>query len=301
MSGLEIISANMALDSGDARRRYEGFNELILGRESSPHIVVLQEVAWHPGEASLGALCGRLGPEYNMKTCPVYPGKADKKGSAIISRYPIVDHQRIETAIGGKSIQLATIEIPGSPLLQVANVHMEASPLKEVVRLKKVKQLIDLLSENPEIAQLIIGDLNAERFFPSVRRISKLGMSSVFDTLDMESTPTYPTPLSGRQLVDHGYSKSHQFQFMKALGQFITGKISSDSGLRKSVVDYIFHNGLVSPISAEVMAELHDGEILSDHRFLSALVHLDHKAQIIDYGTSDCNELPEPDTVAQPA
>lgn len=288
----------MALDNGDARRRYLGFNDLILARDEKPDIIALQEVAWRPGEASLSALCIKLGSEYKLEVCPVYAGVEDKKGSAIISRHPMTDHRKLDLPAGGKSVQLATIETPEGPQLQIANVHMEASPLKEVTRVKKLTQIIEFLSQNPEFAHLIVGDFNAERFFPSVRRVKKLGMSSVFDTLGAKSSPTYPTPLSSKELVGHGYSKPHQLHIMRALGQFITGDFSDDSGLRKSVVDYIFHNNLVQPISADVLPETHGGELLSDHRFLAASLLIGHREHSTGCDRENYDELPELDTAA---
>lgn len=275
MSGLEIISANMALDSGDADRRYQGFNEFIMSRDTPPDVIAFQEVAWCPGEAALAALCIQLGSEYSLETCSAYPNKGNEKGLAIISRHPIIQHEKIDLPAGGKGVQLATIEPSSGPRLQLANVHMEASPLKEIKRLRKIRQIIELLSKNPELAQLVIGDFNAEKFFPSVRRVKKLGMSSVFDTLKTKHPNTYPTSLTQQELIGQGYSKSHQYHAMRILGQFICGEISDDSGLRRSVVDYIFHNNLIRPTSAEVLPESHEGEVLSDHHFIAATVQLE--------------------------
>ncbi len=297
MSEVKVITANMALDNGDARRRYQGFNELVLSRDVRPDIIALQEVSWNPGKATLGALRTELGDQYSMKICPVYPNSEEEKGLVIISKYPITEHDKVKLSVGGKAIQLATIALPFERNLQVANVHMEASPLKEIKRKKKIKEIIEILAQNPEFAHLIVGDFNAERFFPSIKSIKKLGMSSIFDTLDTDSEYTYPTSIGRYDIVGHGYSKSRQYLAMKFLGQFITGDCSK-SGLRKSVVDYIFHNEHIDPNFAQILDDTHNGEHLSDHRFIEAIMTL---ARASDYDTASPDESSELDTAALPA
>lgn len=297
MSSLEVITANMALDNGDARRRYEGFNDLVLGRNSKPDILALQEVAWHPGEATLGALRYELGQQYDMELCPIYPGSEEEKGLVIISKYPISEHKKVDLSVGGKAIQLATIELPFDRNLQIANVHMEASPLKEMKRKRKIKEIIDLLSQNPDLAHLIVGDFNAERYFPSVRTVKRLGMDSIFNTLKTGGEHTYPTSISPREIVGHGYSKRHQYEFMKALGQFMPGGKFSKSGLRESVVDYIFHNKHIQPESAQVLSDMYEGQHLSDHKFIAAIMTL---VESSGYDMADLDELSELDTTVRP-
>lgn len=297
MSRLEIISANMALDNGDAQRRYLGFNDLILARDEKPDIVALQEVAWHPGEASLTALQLELGPEYSIEFCPIYPGSENEKGLVMISRYPVLEHKKVDLSVGGKAIQLATIELPTERDLQIANVHMEASPLKEGMRKKKTKEIVDVLAQNPDLAHMIVGDFNAERYFPSVRAVKKLGMDSIFNTLRTGDEHTYPTSIGPKEIVGHGYSKRHQYEFMKALGQFMPGGSFSKSGLRESVVDYIFHNKHIQPESAQVLSDMHDGQHLSDHKFIEAIMTL---VDASDYDMADLDGLSELDTTAQP-
>lgn len=274
MAGLELVSANLALNNGNSSERLHNFHESCLELTNPPDVIALQEVNWKFGEVALRALCIDLGPEYNLETCPSYPGKEDEKGIAIISKHPVVDTEHLEFEAGGKSAQLVTIQLKDGETCQIVNIHMEASPLKEIQRVRKVKELLERLSQNSNVAQIVTGDFNAETYFPCIRVLRKLGMSSVFDTLKVRSPHTYPTPLSKDELIGGGYSKPHQFHIMRVLGNLVPGQ-KSESGLRQSVVDYIFHNGQVRPTSAGAIFHPEYGKApWSDHRGLMSSLEL---------------------------
>lgn len=278
----ELLSVNMSLANGDAEARWHLFGDVCERLEDKPDVIAFQEVAWDPGKKMLEVIRDRLGSAYKISTAPVYEGKEDEKGSAVITRTPIKSEGIVQLP-GYQYAQVLRLGYRGGGDFALANVHYEAHPWFSKLRVEKSVELTEHLREDfRDMPHVIAGDLNVLPDWAPVRELRERGFRSAYQEANgQEPDHTYPTNLTKEEILEGGYSKPYEFYFLRAAGKILkySRQLSEDqispSGLIRYPVDFIMVNGRVPVVSSGL---LHDGSNghrpFSDHFGLRASLDL---------------------------
>ncbi len=167
-------------------------------KETNADIIAIQEVDRYFGERSqfvdqareLAKLVGyhyTFGANLNLKPAP---GQVENRqyGTAILSKYPIIDSKNIHLSSDGeqRGLLIGKVNVRGVHLT-VFNTHLG---LSHVERMGQVEEIIEISSYYNE-PTVLMGDLNAE---PKSKELERLqtGLNVVDTFKDVVEANTYP-------------------------------------------------------------------------------------------------------------
>ncbi len=130
-------------------------------------------------------------------------GENPVEGIGILSRLPVIDHQRLELPEGERIAQSIRVEIDGQTV-DIANTHLHHRPEKdEVIRLPQMETLLRWMFGQENRRWILTGDMNAAPTTSTIQ-LTKKRLASTYEVVHgREPITTFPTPL-----VTGGYTGS---------------------------------------------------------------------------------------------
>jgi len=125
-----------------------------------PDIVGLQEVRRFPGQARwIARHTGPQGPPWAVRPAYKTGLKRFWEGVAVLSRLPVSGHDRQGLEGQSRVAQRVTVVLPDGGTLDVYNTHLADSDVG--VRTAQARRLLAWMDERPDVAQVLVGDLNS--------------------------------------------------------------------------------------------------------------------------------------------
>lgn len=257
VSPLRLISLNMLNDRRDWLPRAgllaQGLSEL------QPDVVALQEVRWDPSPALW--LAERLG-DFTAVLCPGTGHRYRREGLAILSRWPVRDHERLVFGRQGRVAQRLIVDRHDTSWL-ICNVHLHWNPFSDRVRRRQVEHLLAWLPAGQPT--VLCGDLNALPQWPSVSALRRRFVWAQDLPNGAEPAPTFPTPL---------WRGSGLRQRLRRLALWAMGGLLADGCPWQGVLDYVFVDPVVRVIDCRTVLDQPAADnprlFPSDHRGLCA-------------------------------
>ncbi len=129
-------------------------------RTSIPTSSGLQEVRRFPGQARW--IARHTGPQerpWEVRTAYKTGLKRFWEGIGVLSRPPVTSHARLRLEGGFRVAQRVTVVLPDGGTLDVYNTHLADGDA--AVRAAQARQLLAWMDERPDVAQVLVGDLNS--------------------------------------------------------------------------------------------------------------------------------------------
>ena len=145
---------------------------------------------------------------YNVWMEPKWGTEAEIEGIAILSRLPVLEHERLELPEGERVAQRVVVEVDGVRV-NIANTHLHHRPMEdESIRLPQMRALLDWMFSRALNRWLLTGDMNA---LPESSTIAAANerLQSAYFSLHGEHPITFPAPLAYatrgdfRACIDH--------------------------------------------------------------------------------------------------
>jgi endonuclease/exonuclease/phosphatase family metal-dependent hydrolase len=178
---------------------------------SQADVIGLQEVAIPIRQAHI--IADALNPltpnqPYSVWVEPKWGEEANREGIAILSRLPVLEHERLELPEGKRVAQRVVVEVDGVRL-NVANTHLHHRPIEdESIRLPQMRALLDWMFSHASSHWLLTGDMNALPDSATILAANERTQSAYF-SLHGEHPITFPAPLAYatrgdfRACIDH--------------------------------------------------------------------------------------------------
>ncbi len=127
----------------------------------APDVIALQEVPLDgTGDSGLARwLADQLGG-LAVALCPGTGRRAGREALAVLSRWPVAQHERLEFRSQGRVAQKVRLDHAGCSWTLV-NLHLHWGPLGDRVRQAQVRQILNWLSAEGAGLTVLCGDLNA--------------------------------------------------------------------------------------------------------------------------------------------
>ncbi|GAB4438990.1 MAG: hypothetical protein Kow00120_06750 [Anaerolineae bacterium] len=192
-------------------------------RAEQPDVIAFQEV-WLPIRQAHDIAEALNAPRSDRPYHVVVAEKSlpdPQEGIALLSRAPIVEHERLALpGAGGRVAQRIRIEV-GGRMVDVANVHLHHRPFgDESVRLPQVRRLLDwMFARGDGVARrwLLAGDFNAPPETPTVQA-ARARLESACRAVQGVEPGTFPTPMAeadypgGRVTLDYVFYDPAHFR-----------------------------------------------------------------------------------------
>lgn len=147
---------------------------------------------------------------YSVWVEPKWGSEADVEGIALLSRLPVLEHERLELPEGQRVAQRIVIEVAGMPV-NIANTHLHHRPVEdESIRLPQMRALLDWMFSRASQRWLLTGDMNALPDSPTILAASERLQSAYF-SLHGEHPITFPAPLAYSSRADFRACIDHIF------------------------------------------------------------------------------------------
>lgn len=191
---MKVITLNLRFTADRWQERFPMIVDLLHAEQ--PDFVGLQEVALKIQQAHLiqGAL------NYLNPTTPYKLRVADDTfepailANAILSRYPIEEHERICLPENFRIAHRITVDLDGLPLT-IANTHLHHKPYRdESIRLPQMMTVIDWLTQQDK-PTILIGDFNAKPDTETIDYARQFFQSAFATIHGCEPEKTFPSPL----------------------------------------------------------------------------------------------------------
>lgn len=144
--------------------------------------------------------------------------------NAILSRYPIEEHERIALPHNFRIAQRIVVQIE-SMTLNIANTHLHHKPYQdETIRLPQMKAVVDWLNHQNCEDTILMGDFNARPDSDTIAYARQSFQSAYSDVHGCEPEKTFPTPLVQKEYkprtIDYVFyqAKHLQVQHAKLIG-----------------------------------------------------------------------------------
>ncbi|MEK7599522.1 MAG: endonuclease/exonuclease/phosphatase family protein [Patescibacteria group bacterium] len=260
-SQLEVVSLNAGANHGNAVERLFDMHGVVVEYPRPIDVLLIQELPLETGMATAMSITGRLsekhGREYHMAAEPIYGERHPDKYSAVISSMPQIGRGVMDFGPDKEAVQKVELERENGEVISVANVHFEASPTQELHRRHKARAIARAFEyEHPYSPHIIAGDFNATQYFSSLKVLEKFGYDFAHKAANGEHPAhTYPTPLSGQELLDGGYSKPHQYYPLRGVARalkcakLLSKEQISAAGIMQYAIDHIMYRHM-SPATA---------------------------------------------------
>lgn len=192
---IKIITLNLRFTSDRWQERFPMIVNLLHAEQ--PDFVGLQEVALKVQQVHLiqGAL-NYLNPDkpYKLRVAddtfqpPIL-------ANAILSRYPIAEHERLCLPENFRIAQRVVIHIHET-VLNIANTHLHHKPYNdESIRLPQMKAVVDWLNQQVCDDIILMGDFNARPESETIDYAKRSFQSAYMAIHGNEPDKTFPTPL----------------------------------------------------------------------------------------------------------
>lgn len=144
--------------------------------------------------------------------------------NAILSRLPVIEHERIELEQGFRTAQRITIEINGQ-LINIANTHLHHKPYRdEAIRLPQMRRVLEWLSTT-DTPFILMGDMNAAPQSKTIQ-VAKQHLQSAYEVIHgSEPDTTFPTPLRADEAIT---SRTIDYIFCTLSLQVLDAKLIAD-------------------------------------------------------------------------
>jgi endonuclease/exonuclease/phosphatase family metal-dependent hydrolase len=193
---VKIITLNLRHDQDRWKERFP----LVVGclHREQADVVGLQEVCIPIRQAHLiaDALNAQTpGQPYSVWVEPKWGDQADVEGIAILSRLPVLEHERLELPKGQRVAQRIAVEVDGMRI-NIANTHLHHRPIEdESIRLPQMRALLDWMFSRASQRWLLTGDMNA---LPDSSTIAAAAerLQSAYFSVHGEHRITFPAPLA---------------------------------------------------------------------------------------------------------
>jgi endonuclease/exonuclease/phosphatase family metal-dependent hydrolase len=167
--------------------------------------------------------------------------------NAILSRLPILKHERIELRHGFRTAQCIIIDLNGKPIT-IANTHLHHKPYRdEAIRLPQMLSVLEwLAAQNTPL--ILMGDMNAAPQSETIQT-AKQHLQSAYEVIHgCEPDATFPTPLRDGEILA---PRTIDYIFCTASLQVLDAKRIADNPHPDNPVLYPSdHYGLYSEIIA---------------------------------------------------
>ena len=217
---MKVITLNLRFTADRWQERFPMIVNLLHAEQ--PDFVGLQEVALKVQQAHLiqGAL------NYLNPTAPYKLRVADDTfepailANAILSRYPISEHERICLPENFRIAHRITVNIDGIPLT-IANTHLHHKPYRdESIRLPQMIAVVDWLILHRDQPTVLIGDFNARPETETVAYAQQYFQSAYATIHGQEPEKTFPSPLIDKDFkprtIDYIFYRNRHMQITHA-------------------------------------------------------------------------------------
>jgi endonuclease/exonuclease/phosphatase family metal-dependent hydrolase len=178
-------------------------------------------------------------------------GPEPVEGIAILSRLPVLEHERLELPEGQRVAQRVAVAVDGQQV-HVANTHLHHRPMQdESIRQPQMRTLLDWMFSRSPSRWLLTGDMNA---LPHSSTIAAAGerLQSAYFHVHAEHPLTFPTPLVAAQHPDFAACIDYVFFDPATLRVHAAEVIASETHPDDPTLCPSDHFGLAAEI--EVMA-----------------------------------------------
>lgn len=180
------------------------------------------------------------GQPYSVWVEPKWGEEAVIEGIALLSRLPVLEHERLELPEGQRVAQRIVVEVNGARV-NIANTHLHHRPIEdESIRLPQMRALLDWMFSRASRCWVLIGDMNALPDSSTIAAASERLQSAYF-SMHGEHPITFPAPLA--------YATRGDF---------------------RACIDHIFYDAALHVTSAQIIGD----ETPPDDPTLSASDHL---------------------------
>jgi endonuclease/exonuclease/phosphatase family metal-dependent hydrolase len=145
---------------------------------------------------------------YSVWMEPKWGEEAEIEGIAILSRLPVLEHERLELPEGERVAQRIAVEVDGVRI-NIANTHLHHRPIEEeTIRLPQMRALLDWMFSRASSRWLLTGDMNALPDTSTILLANEHMKSAYFSVHGLHPI-TFPTPLvyatrgDFRACIDH--------------------------------------------------------------------------------------------------
>lgn len=192
---IKVITLNLRYTANRWQERFPMIIDLLHAEQ--PDFIGLQEVSLKVQQAHLiqGAL------NYLNTNHPYKLRVANDTfepailANAILSRYPIINHERLCLPHNFRIAQRIVVHINGT-VLNIANTHLHHKPYNnESIRLPQMKAVVDWLNQQTSERIILIGDFNARPESETVDYARQSFQSAYHTIHGHEPKKTFPTPL----------------------------------------------------------------------------------------------------------
>ncbi len=192
---MKLITLNLRFTANRWQERFPMIIDLL--HQEQPDFVGLQEVSLKVQQAHLiqGAL-NYLNPNqpYKLRVANDTFEPAIL-ANAILSRYPIEEHERICLPQNFRIAHRILANINGHKII-VANTHLHHKPYNdESIRLPQMKAVVDWLNQLENIPTILMGDFNARPETETVTYAKQSFQSAYQSIHNCEPEKTFPSPL----------------------------------------------------------------------------------------------------------
>lgn len=206
---VKIVTLNLRHDQDRWDERFPLVVDCLHRTEAD--VIGLQEVAIPIRQAHLIAdTLNAQSPNqpYSVWVEPKWGEEANREGIAILSRLPVLEHERLELPEGQRVAQRVVVEVDGVRV-NIANTHLHHRPIEdESIRLPQMRALLDWMFSRASSHWLLTGDMNA---LPESSTIAAANerLQSAYFSVHGEHPITFPAPLAAairgdyRACIDH--------------------------------------------------------------------------------------------------
>ena len=192
---MKVITLNLRFTADRWRERFPMIIDLLHTEQAD--VIGLQEVALKIQQAHLilGAL-NYLNPQnpYKLRVADDTFQPAIL-ANAILSRYPIIQHERLCLPENFRIAQRIVIHIHDK-ILNIANTHLHHKPYSnESIRLPQMKAVVDWLNHQAGDSVILMGDFNAQPDSETIDYAQQFFQSAHRAIHGYEPDKTFPTPL----------------------------------------------------------------------------------------------------------
>jgi endonuclease/exonuclease/phosphatase family metal-dependent hydrolase len=121
-------------------------------------------------------------------------GSESAEGVAILSRLPVLEHERLELPEGERVAQRIAVEVEARRV-NIANTHLHHRPMEdESIRLPQMRALLDWMFSRDSQHWILTGDMNALPDSTTIATANERLRSAYFDRHG-DHPVTFPTPL----------------------------------------------------------------------------------------------------------
>ncbi len=193
---MKIATFNLRHDADRWEERYPLVVDAL--HEQQADVIGLQEV-WFPIQQAhmiADALNARTPAQpYSVYVEPKWGERESAEGVGILSRLPVLEHERLELPQGHRVAQRVAVQADGQTV-HIANTHLHHRPLEdESIRLPQMQALIAWMYQRAPGGWLLTGDMNAQPESETIAHARERLASAYYD-LHHEHPYTCPTKLT---------------------------------------------------------------------------------------------------------